>query len=293
MTATRISVLGMGLMGSAVAKAFLDAGHDVAVWNRSPGKCVPLADAGARTVWSPSEAVAWGDVTVAVLSDYRAVEEVVTSIAPGVAATGSVFVNLTSGDAHGAAAMEKALAPTGMTYLDGAVLSFPKDLGGTADILLSGPEAVWDMYKDVLTAMGSGTVHTGPVIHEANVIDTAATGAFLCVSLGAFYEASAYAAHHGIAADRLAGPAIRWLELMRAEILQGVEQITSGDYATDQATVDTYEAAMAMVTNAIRATGRPANILSGFLSNLRAAQTAGLGDKSLAVTHEVLSGKTP
>lgn len=289
---TRVSVLGMGLMGSAVAKAFIDAGHEVAVWNRTPAKCVPLADAGARTVWSPSEAVAWGEVIVSVLSDYQVVEEVVTSLAPGAAANGSVFVNLTSGDADAAAAMRKAVTTTDMGYLDGAVLSFPKDLGGTAAVLISGPEDVWDTYKSTLIAMGSGTVHTGPVIHEANVIDSAVTGAFLCVSLGAFYEATAYAAHHGIPADRLAGPAIRWLDLMRAEILQGVEQINSGDYMTDQATIDTYEAAMEMVTGAIQAPGQPASIISGFLTNLRAAQAAGYGDKSLAVTHEVLSGKT-
>ncbi|MFE4966146.1 NAD(P)-dependent oxidoreductase [Streptomyces sp. NPDC056660] len=290
--ATRVSVLGMGLMGSAVAKAFIDAGHDVAVWNRTPAKCVPLAESGARTVWSPSEAVAWGDVTVAVLSDYRAVEEVVASMAPGCAAAGTVFVNLTTGDADAAVAMEKTFASTPMAYLDGAVLSFPKDVGGTADILLSGPEAAWHAHTDVLAAMGSGTVHTGAAIHEANVIDTAATGGFLCVALGAFYEASAYASHHGVPADRLAVHALRWLDLLRTEILDGAQQIESGSYETDQAAVDTYEAAMAMITDTIRAIGQPAHISAGFLANLRAAQAAGLGDRSLAATHEVLRRAT-
>ncbi|WP_405976862.1 NAD(P)-binding domain-containing protein [Streptomyces sp. NBC_00988] len=287
-TATRVSVLGMGLMGSAVAKAFLDAGHDVAVWNRTPAKCVALADQGARTVWTPSEAVAWGEVTVAVLSDYRAVEEVVTSVAPGCAAAGTVFLNLTTGDAAAAADMEKAFASTGMTYLDGAVLAYPKDVGTTADILVSGPEAAWHRYRDVLAAMGAGTVHTSEAIHEANVIDTAATGSFFCTALGAFYEASAYASHHGVPADRLAVHALRWLDLLRTEILGGAQQIQSGSYKTDQAAVDTYEAAMAMITDTIRAIGQPAHIGAGFLANLRAAQAAGLGDRSLAVTHEVL-----
>ena len=287
---TQVSVLGMGLMGSAVARAFLDAGHDVAVWNRTPGKCVPLADSGARAVRSPGEAVAWGELTVAVLSDYRAVKEVVTSIAPGCAA-GSVFVNLATGDAGAAAAMEKAFTATGMIYLDGAVLSFPKDLGGSADILISGPEAAWDAHKNVLTAMGSGTIYTGPAIHDANVIDTAATGVFLCAALGAFYEASAYAGHYGVSADRLAVHALRWLGPLRAEIHQGAAQIRAGDYTTDQAAIDTYAAAIASINDTMRAIGQPASINAGFLANLRAAQTAGFGGKSLAAIHEVLSGE--
>ncbi|MEV0477823.1 NAD(P)-dependent oxidoreductase, partial [Streptomyces prunicolor] len=193
-----------------------------------------------------------------------------------------------TGDAAAAADMEKAFASTGMTYLDGAVLAYPKDVGTTADILVSGPEAAWHRYRDALAAMGAGTVHTSEAIHEANVIDTAATGSFFCTALGAFYEASAYASHHGVPADRLAVHALRWLDLLRTEILGGAQQIKSGSYKTDQAAVDTYEAAMAMITNTIRAIGQPAHIGAGFLANLRAAQAAGLGDRSLAVTHEVL-----
>ncbi|MFG3022495.1 NAD(P)-dependent oxidoreductase [Streptomyces sp. NPDC048254] len=285
---TRVSVLGMGLMGSAVAKAFIDAGHEVAVWNRTPAKCVALANHGARTVWTPSEAVAWGEVTVAVLSDYRAVEEVVTSIAPGCAAPGAVFLNLTTGDAAAARDMEKTFASTAMTYLDGAVLAYPKDVGGTADILVSGPEAAWHTCRDVLVALGSGTVHTSEAVHEANVIDTAATGGFFCTALGAFYEASAYASHHGVPADRLAAHAVRFLDLLRTDIPEGARQITSGAYETDQATIDTYEAAVDLITDTIRSIGQPAHISAGFLANLRAAQAAGFGDRSLAATHEVL-----
>jgi 3-hydroxyisobutyrate dehydrogenase-like beta-hydroxyacid dehydrogenase len=288
---TRVSVLGLGLMGSAVARAFLDAGHDVAVWNRTPGKCLPLAESGARPVRTPGEAVAWGELTVAVLSDYRAVEEVVTSVPAGCAVAGSVFVNLTTGSADEAAAMEKAFAATGMIYLDGAVLSFPKDLGGSAAVLISGPEAAWDTCKDVLTVLGSGTLYSGPAIHDANVIDTAATGVFLCAALGAFYEASAYAGHYGVSADRLAVHALRWLGPLRAEILEGAAQIRAREYTTDQAAIDTYAAAIASINDTMRAVGQPAHINAGFLANLRAAQMAGFGGKSLAITHEVLSGE--
>jgi len=42
-----ISTLGLGLMGSALARSLVNGGHDVTVWNRSPAKIQPLVDAGA------------------------------------------------------------------------------------------------------------------------------------------------------------------------------------------------------------------------------------------------------
>ena len=37
-----VTVIGLGAMGSAIANAFLNAGHDVTVWNRGPEKTEPV-----------------------------------------------------------------------------------------------------------------------------------------------------------------------------------------------------------------------------------------------------------
>ena len=42
-----VSVIGLGLMGSALAEALLNAGHEVTVWNRTPAKAEPLTSKGA------------------------------------------------------------------------------------------------------------------------------------------------------------------------------------------------------------------------------------------------------
>ncbi len=49
-TDSRVSVLGLGLMGSALAEALLNAGHKVTVWNRTPTKAKPLTTKGALSV---------------------------------------------------------------------------------------------------------------------------------------------------------------------------------------------------------------------------------------------------
>ena len=72
----RISVLGMGRMGAAIAARLAEGGHDVTVWNRSPGKAGPAVEAGAREVRSVEEAATSAEVVITMLAADGAVTEV-------------------------------------------------------------------------------------------------------------------------------------------------------------------------------------------------------------------------
>ena len=71
----KIGFLGLGQMGRAMAANLVKAGHDVTVWNRSPGKDDDLIAAGARRADCPSDA-AQGEVVLSMLADDRAVEAI-------------------------------------------------------------------------------------------------------------------------------------------------------------------------------------------------------------------------
>ncbi|MGO4435361.1 NAD(P)-binding domain-containing protein, partial [Paenarthrobacter sp. RAF9] len=66
-TKRTVAVLGTGIMGAAMARNLLRAGHEVLVWNRDQAKTAPLADAGAQVAVSPAQAVAGADVVVTML----------------------------------------------------------------------------------------------------------------------------------------------------------------------------------------------------------------------------------
>ena len=51
----RIGVAGLGVMGAAVAARLMEVGHEVTVWNRTPEKAKPLADAGAKVAATPAD----------------------------------------------------------------------------------------------------------------------------------------------------------------------------------------------------------------------------------------------
>jgi 3-hydroxyisobutyrate dehydrogenase-like beta-hydroxyacid dehydrogenase len=72
----KVGFIGLGQMGSAIARNLLKAGHELTVWNRSADKAQPLVDAGARLAGTPAEA-AQGDVVMTMLANDAAVEGVV------------------------------------------------------------------------------------------------------------------------------------------------------------------------------------------------------------------------
>ena len=72
----KIGFIGLGQMGRAMAANLVRAGHDVTVWNRSPGKADGLVSDGATLAATPADA-AQGDVVMTMLADDTALQAVI------------------------------------------------------------------------------------------------------------------------------------------------------------------------------------------------------------------------
>ena len=72
----RVGVAGLGRMGTAIAERLKEVGHDLVVWNRSPEKTKPLADAGAEVAKSPAELATRAEAIVTILTDAAAIDTV-------------------------------------------------------------------------------------------------------------------------------------------------------------------------------------------------------------------------
>ncbi|MFU9045984.1 NAD(P)-dependent oxidoreductase [Acinetobacter tibetensis] len=90
---TKIAFLGMGLMGSRMATRLLQAGFEVAVWNRTAAACDVLIDLGATAL--KLENIADYPVILTCLSDDSAVQQVIEKIQPFLTAN-QVIVDFSS-----------------------------------------------------------------------------------------------------------------------------------------------------------------------------------------------------
>jgi 3-hydroxyisobutyrate dehydrogenase len=77
----RIAFLGLGIMGSPMAKRLLAAGYPLTVWNRTASRAEPLRAEGADVAASPAEAVRDAGVVITMLADPAAVREVIDGFA--------------------------------------------------------------------------------------------------------------------------------------------------------------------------------------------------------------------
>ncbi|MFE7225115.1 NAD(P)-dependent oxidoreductase [Nocardioides sp. NPDC057577] len=155
-----VTVIGMGSMGSALARAYLERGYRTTVWNRTADKAEALADAGAVVASTAAKAVAASPLTILSLLDNTAVEDVLESV--GEAAAGHTLVSLTSGSPAQARANEAWASEHGAAYVDGKVMGDPPDVGTPRmSLAFSGNRDAYESAGRALQELGSVLYH-GP-----------------------------------------------------------------------------------------------------------------------------------
>lgn len=117
----RVAFLGIGKMGRLMAARVLTGGHELTVWNRTPGRAADLVAAGAREAGSVADAVADADVAVLVLFGPESAGEVMESVHVA-APTGLLVINATTVGPEAARELGRAAAAAGLRYVDAPVL---------------------------------------------------------------------------------------------------------------------------------------------------------------------------
>ncbi|TQJ58930.1 3-hydroxyisobutyrate dehydrogenase [Arthrobacter sp. SLBN-83] len=160
-TKLKVAVLGTGIMGAAMARNLLRAGHDVSVWNRDAAKTEPLAADGAHSAANPAEAVESADVVLTMLYDAAAVEQVMRSAAPGLK-PGTAWVQSTTVGVRDVPVLAGLAAELGLDLVEAPVSGTraPAEAGQLL-VLAAAPEAVRQRVAPVLDAIGARTIWTG------------------------------------------------------------------------------------------------------------------------------------
>jgi 3-hydroxyisobutyrate dehydrogenase len=116
----RIGVAGVGRMGAAIAAHLIDVGHEVTVWNRTPDKTKPLADAGARVAATPAQLAAQVEAVITILTNREALVVVYEGpdglLVPG--AEGRLFIEMSTVQPHDEVALAKTVRAKGGIFIE-------------------------------------------------------------------------------------------------------------------------------------------------------------------------------
>lgn len=158
-----ITLVGSGLLGTAIGERLLARGYRLHVWNRRQERAQTLVAAGAQLASSPAEAVAAGELVITVLSDGPITAEVLLNQA-GTALPGRLVLQVATIAPAESCALAIALQQRGARYLETPVLgSRPEALAGCLQVMVGGELADLERARPVLIALGGEPRHLGPV----------------------------------------------------------------------------------------------------------------------------------
>ena len=156
-----MSLLGTGLLGTAIAQRLLDRGLDVHVWNRDASRLGPLVDQGATPILDLHDAALNRDAVITVLRDGNVTAEVLRSLGPLAQATVIPMGTMGVKESQNLAAQ---VIRQGGDYLEAPVLgSRPQALSGTLLVMAGGTATAFTRQQDLLAQLSQQPIHVGDV----------------------------------------------------------------------------------------------------------------------------------
>ncbi len=153
----RIGFLGLGEMGTPMARRLLRAGHEVIVWNRTAERTAPLAQQGAAVASSPAKAAAGANFVITMLATPEALEQVLFGTAGLVPALspGQVLIDMSTVGPDEVRSVA-ARMPKGVSLVDAPVRgSLPQATSGRLDIFVGATDENYERVRPILESLGS------------------------------------------------------------------------------------------------------------------------------------------
>jgi len=284
----KIAVIGLGQMGSTLARLLLAAGLEVHAWNRSPRKAEALAEAGAWVAATPADAIRQAQFVVMCVHDYAAAEAILAQ--PGVwhALEGKGLLQLTTFSPQEANAAAAAAQRHGAAYLSGAIQVAPEQMGKPdTTILLSGPRAAWQAAAGVLAVFGGNVAYLGERPAAAATMDLA-TLSFVYGATAGFLQGAALAQHEGLDLRQYGAIVQAMAPSFGAFLQHEAGVVAGGDYTVTQSPLSISVDATRRIHAAMHAGGLHTGLPAVIAQLLEQSVQAGYGQEELAALVKVL-----
>lgn len=154
-----VGVIGLGLLGTALAERLIAGGYPTRVWNRSAEKADPLLSLGAQ--WSDNP-FAECDVVVICLYTTDVVKEILRQMDDRLR-TGQIIVDMTTGDPAQTFELGSQLAERGIHYLEAPVAaSSEQTRRGEALAMVAGEEHAFESCQEIIECLAPHSFYMGP-----------------------------------------------------------------------------------------------------------------------------------
>ena len=292
-----LGFVGLGAMGSRLARRLLEARHAVVGYNRTREKAKPLIEAGLRAVDSPRQVAEASDVVFSMVTDNAALRAVALG-SDGIVAglrRDAVYVEMSTVSPAVVVEVAGAVTARGAAMLDAPVSGSTITVEqGQASIAVGGDTAALERVRPYLLAMGPGGItHVGPIGLAKTM--KIATNLGLAVQMLAFSEAVLLAEKSGIRRETA-------VEALMKSVIASPMVKYRGPFVVGKMPTDAWfpvpmiQKDLQLALDQGHATGVPLPTTAVTQEWLTMARGLGLGDYDFAILFDVLaslSGVSP
>jgi 3-hydroxyisobutyrate dehydrogenase/2-hydroxy-3-oxopropionate reductase len=285
----KVAVVGLGAMGSRIARRLLDSGHELVVWNRDPARTTPLTAVGAVAAESPAEAARQAEAVVTMVSNPDALRDVTEGPA-GVGEGLTPPTTLIQMSTVGTEATERLAAalPADAGLLDAPVLgSVAEAETGTLKIYAAGEEPLVERWTPLLSTLGS-VIHVGPV--GAGSAAKLVANAVLVGVIGVLGEALAVA--QGLNLHREVAFEVLETTALADQAKRRRPSVESGEYPARFA-LSLARKDADLILEAAASSGLDLRVVEAARAWLVDAEAAGLGDEDYSAVLAQILGSAP
>jgi 3-hydroxyisobutyrate dehydrogenase-like beta-hydroxyacid dehydrogenase len=200
----RIGFIGLGSMGSAMARNLIAEGHELSVYNRTRSRAEEFRSSGATVAGNPGEAASTAEALITMLSDDRALNEVIFS--PGAALStlpkGAVHISMSTISVDMSGRLAAAHREKLQHYISAPVFGRPEAAAAAKlFVVAAGNAEQIDRCSPIFRAIGQKTFVAGEKAPAANIIKIA--GNFLITTvIESLAESFAFVQKLGVAPEK-------------------------------------------------------------------------------------------
>jgi len=276
-----VAVLGLGTMGSGMARRLLEAGYEAKLFNRSPERYKSFKDSGAVLCKSPAEAAINADIVISMVSD----DLVSRSLWQGpqgalsTAAAGAVLVECSTLSLDWVQELENLAKARGCRFLDAPVTgSKDQAESGKLKFLVGGDAETIAAIAPVLSVMSVEIVPLGPVGSGTTL---KLVNNFLCgAQIAALAEGLAVLDRHGL--NQNVALAVLMKGAVGSPLLQTIMARVASDDFTPNFSVSLIEKDLSYAINEGAKVGVDLSSAEAARSRFQQANAAGLGERDIA-----------
>ncbi len=289
--ALKVMVIGLGRMGSALAATLLKNDYEVSVWNRTASKAAPLVEAGARQADSVADGISVSEVIVVCVGNYDDTKSLLEDCGD---LSGKTLVQLTTASAPETREMEAWTIQNGGSYLDGAIMGFPSDVGTEACVLLvAGSQAAWRACESIVMCLGGASRFLGENVAAPAALDAGVVISALSAIMGMIQGAHIVEKEGLDVGEYVEIVADMFATYDGGELQRQGNAIVRNDFSNPEATLGTYAAAFSKYLGDHAKRGLNVEFSQAISALLNRASGAGYEEEEVAAVIKVMREGMP